>query len=108
MFYGYCVPTHDVDKWPTGLVFGFTVDCPNLTAPIGAEWPLRYLVPAKRGDEVVAYAIQNDDDRREGVFFTFYPGLFHRDIVQVRDFTMKNACDREVIPLAVGGVVVAA
>jgi len=33
------------------------------------------------------------------MFFLFYPGLFHRDIVEVRDFAMKNAVDRDVIPL---------
>ena len=101
MFYGYCKPHFDLSAWPTGLAFGFTLDCQNLT-DTAPEVPLYDLVPAKRGDEVVAYAIQNDDDRKEGVFFTFYPGLFHRDIVAVRDFALKNAVDREVIPLAVG------
>lgn len=96
MFYGYCKRT------PQGLVFGFTKDCHNLTSIVEVSDTLHDLVPAKRGDEVVAYAIQNDDDRRDGVFFTFYPGLFHRDIVQVRDFALKNAVDREVIPLTVG------
>lgn len=101
MFYGYCKPHHNRDKWPTGWAFGFTLDCANFNIDYSPA-EIYDLVPAKRGDEVVAYAIQNDDDRRDGVFFTFYPGLFHRDIVQVRDFALKNAVDREVIPLTVG------
>ncbi len=96
MFYGYCKVT-DNPFWPTGLAFGTTHDCQNMRDEPGE---LINLVPAKRGDEIVAYALQNDEDRAEGgVFFLFYPGLFHRDIVEVRDFAMKNAVDRDVIPL---------
>ena len=95
MNYGYCTPSDDTSTWPTGLAFGFTYEAPNFDNVV----PDYRLVPAKRGDEIVAYALQNDDDRRDGVFFTFYPGLFHRDIVDVRDFAKKNACDRDVIEL---------
>lgn len=96
MFYGYCKRT------PYGLAYGFTKDCHSLVEAEGGAFEIYDLVPAKRGDEVVAYAIQNDADKKDGVFFTFYPGLFHRDIVAVRDFALKNAVDREVIPLTVG------
>jgi len=105
MFYGYCKETADHDRWPTGLAFGFFVDCPNLKYAVPELGAVRYLVPAKRGDEVVAYSLQNEKDKADGVFFTFYPGMFHRDIVQVRDFAHKNAVDREVIALTVGPVV---
>lgn len=96
MFYGYCKPTTS-QFWPTGLAYGTTYDCPNLADEPGE---LMKLVPAQRGDEIVAYALQNEEDRaNDGTFLLFYPGLFQRDIVQVRDFAMKNAVDREVIPL---------
>lgn len=97
MFYGYCKETSS-DFWPTGLAFGITHDCQNLRDE-PAE--LLKLVPARRGDEVVAYALQNEADKADdGTFFLFYPGLFHRDIVDVRDFCTKNAVDRDVIPLS--------
>jgi len=99
MYFGYCKRTEN-PFWPTGIAFGHTTDCPNLKDESGE---LKNLVTAARGQEIVAFALQNDEDRKEGIFFLFYPGLFHRDIVAVRDFAYKNAVDRDVIPLAVEG-----